>query len=286
MFGYLQVQKSELLVREWDAYRAVYCGLCRQMGKDYSFLSRLSLSYDCTFYAMLLLSLDRACTGFDKGRCRFNPLKKCDFARCENDAYSKAAALTVITVYYKLLDDLTDSGFLKRLLVRLLQPFFGHWRKKAAKRYPALEAAVARMMDAQRAAEQSGAGMDEAAHPTAQMLAEVLTLEARDEMQRRILQELGYQTGRWIYLMDAADDLEKDRKSGNFNPFAQLRTEDLQAYQTSVLNQCLARAYDAYQLLPLIDFKGIFDNMLLYGFPAKQNTVVYRRQEEQHDKSV
>lgn len=56
MFGYLQIQKSELLVRESEAYKAVYCGLCRQMGKDYSVFTRFTLSYDCTFYAMLLMS--------------------------------------------------------------------------------------------------------------------------------------------------------------------------------------------------------------------------------------
>ena len=99
MFGYLQVQKSELLVREWEAYRFVYCGLCKQMGKDYSFLTRLSLSYDCTFYAMLLMSLHRSCKGFDNGRCTFNPLKKCRFARCADSAYSKAAAFSVISAF-------------------------------------------------------------------------------------------------------------------------------------------------------------------------------------------
>lgn len=64
MFGYLQIQKSELLVRESEAYKAVYCGLCRQMGKDYSVFTRFTLSYDCTFYAMLLMSLNRSCKGF------------------------------------------------------------------------------------------------------------------------------------------------------------------------------------------------------------------------------
>ena len=64
MFGYLQVDKAELKVREWEAYKSVYCGLCRQMGRDYSFLSRLALSYDCTYYAMLLMSVHRSCTGF------------------------------------------------------------------------------------------------------------------------------------------------------------------------------------------------------------------------------
>lgn len=75
MFGYLQIQKSELLVRESEAYKAVYCGLCRQMGKDYSVFTRFTLSYDCTFYAMLLMSLNRSCKGFKDGRCTCNPLK-------------------------------------------------------------------------------------------------------------------------------------------------------------------------------------------------------------------
>ena len=75
MFGYLQIQKSELLVRETEAYKAVYCGLCRQMGKDYSVFTRFTLSYDCTFYAMLLMSLNRSCKGFKDGRCTCNPLK-------------------------------------------------------------------------------------------------------------------------------------------------------------------------------------------------------------------
>ncbi|MBQ1838845.1 MAG: hypothetical protein II127_04430 [Ruminococcus sp.] len=287
MFGYLRVQKSELLVREWNAYRAVYCGLCKQMGRDYSFLTRLTLSYDGTFYAMLLMSLSRSCKGFDKGRCTCNPLKGCRFARCEDDAYHKAAALSVISVYYKLVDDLTDSGFWRRLLVRAVKPLFSHWHKKAAKRYPELEQLVFDMMDAQRQVETGEkTGVDAAAHPTAQMLARVLSLEARNEAERRIFSEFGYHLGRWIYLIDAADDLEKDIKRQNFNPFRDCPPEDREAYETRVLNQCLARAYDAYQLMTVVDFKGIFDNMLLYGFPAKQNTVVYRLKEEKDDKSV
>ena len=66
MFGYLQIEKEELLVKEFETYKAVYCGLCKQMGKDYSFLTRLTLSYDCTFYAMLLMSLHSSCGGLRK----------------------------------------------------------------------------------------------------------------------------------------------------------------------------------------------------------------------------
>ena len=116
--------------------------------------------------------------------------------------------------------------------------------------------------------------------------ASVLTLEAKTELQQRVFYELGYHVGRWIYLMDAADDLEKDIKHNSFNPFKSYTGDDLQGYQTRLLNQSLARAYDAYNLIEIVDFKGILDNMLLYGFPSKQNTVVYRPQEVKDEKSV
>jgi len=288
VFGYLQIQKSELLVREYEAYKAVYCGLCKQMGREYSFLSRFALSYDCTFYAMLIMSLKRSCSGFDNGRCRFNPLKKCQFAHVNDDAYSKSAALTVILAYYKLKDDISDSGFFKRIGARLLLPFFSHWRKKAAKRFAYLDEAAAQMMASQLALEgKDNPCLDETAHPTATMLAAVLRHEGEDEATRRVLSELGYQLGRWIYFMDAADDLEKDIKRGSFNPFKNLQTDDLQGYQTQLMNHSLARAYDAYNLLNITDFKGIMDNMLLYGFPARQNAVVHHTSEEEsNDKSI
>ena len=142
-------------------------------------------------------------------------------------------------------------------------------------------------MEAQNKAENSeNAGIDLCADPTAEMLGSILSLEGKDEIQKRVLYEFGYHLGRWIYLIDAADDLEKDIKKDNFNPFRSYSGENLKEYQTSVLNQSLARAFDAYNLINPVDFKGILDNMMLYGFPSKQNTVVNGLQEEKNDKSV
>lgn len=288
MFGYLQIDKAELKVREYEAYKAVYCGLCKQLGKDYSFLTRLSLSYDCTFYTMMLMSLSSGCTGFSDGRCRFNPLKKCRFADCKNDCYSKAAALSVISVYYKLLDELMDSGFWKRLAVRMIKPFFSHWRKKAARRYPETDTIVADMLDKQVKVEaEPSPSLDATAHPTAEMLGKLLGLEAKDELQRRVFYECGYHLGRWIYFIDAADDYEKDVKHDNFNPFRLIESDDLTQRMEQTLNQSLARSYDAYVLIDnLTDFKGILDNMMLLGFPLKQNSVLSKRQEVTNEQSV
>ena len=276
MFGYLQIEKEELLVKEFETYKAIYCGLCKQMGKDYSFLTRLTLSYDCTFYAMLLMSLNRSCKGFKDGRCTCNPLKKCKFATDSGDAYRKAAAFSMISVYYKIIDDIQDSVFFKKLLCKIIKPFFSHQRKKAADKYPDMDKAVSDMMKMQYDAEHSEKpSVDMSAHPTALMLAAVLSAEAHDEIQKRVLYEFGYHIGRWIYLVDAADDIEKDIKSNGFNPFVNKKTGEVKSsdFIKAVLNQSLARAYDAYNLLNFTDFKGILDNMMLLGFPASQNRV-------------
>lgn len=286
MFGYLQIHKDELKVKEYEAYKSVYCGLCKQLGRDYGFLTRLILSYDCTFYAILLMSLKRSCTGFSDGRCKFNPLKKCKFADCKDNAYSKASALSVISAYYKVVDDIDDSGFFKRIALKIAKPFFGRRQKKAARRFPEIENIVSEMMKNQKAAENDElVTIDKAANPTAKMISDLAALEGGNDLQKRVLSEFGYQIGRWVYLIDAADDYEKDKKSGNFNPFIKADIND-KDYINSVLSQSLARAYDAYNLLDIIDFKPIINNMMLYGFPNKQNAVLNNRQEVKNEQSV
>ena len=286
MFGYLQIHKDELKVKEYEAYKSVYCGLCKQLGRDYGFLTRLILSYDCTFYAILLMSLKRSCTGFSDGRCKFNPLKKCKFADCKDNAYSKASALSVISAYYKVVDDIDDSGFFKRIALKIVKPFFGRRQKKAARRFPEIEIIVSEMMKNQKAAENDElVTIDKAANPTAKMISDLAALEGGNDLQKRVLSEFGYQIGRWVYLIDAADDYEKDKKSGNFNPFIKADIND-KDYINSVLSQSLARAYDAYNLLDIIDFKPIIDNMMLFGFPNKQNAVLNNRQEVKNEQPV
>lgn len=285
VFGYVRIQKSELLVREYDAYKSVYCGLCKQLGKDYSVFSRFILSYDCTFYAVLLMSLRRSCSGFKDGRCRFNPLKKCKFCQCGDDALSKAAALSIILSFYKLEDNIKDGGFFKKLGCGIIRPIFARRRKKAAKRYPEIDSFAAEMMTAQADAESSpDCSLDLAADPTATMLSNVMALEAEDETKERIYRQIGYYLGRFIYLIDAADDYSDDIKSGSFNPFKSIENNRFEVMNNN-LSQALAMIYDAYNLLDLVDFKGIIDNIIMRGLPLVQAEVT-RKVKVNYEKSV
>ena len=286
VFGYIRIQKSELLVREYDAYKAAYCGLCKRLGKDYSFVTRFILSYDCTFYSIFLMSVRRSCSGFKDGRCRFNPLKKCKFCQCTDDADSKAAALSVILAYNKLIDNIGDSSFFKRGLYKLVKPLFSRWRKKAAKRYTELDKIVSEMMMAQAEAESDPeCGLDRAADPTATMLARVLELEAETESERRIYSQIGYGTGRFIYLIDAVDDYPDDVKSGNFNPFKDIQENKFDVMSAN-LSQAAASVFDAYNLLDTVDFRGIIDNIILRGLPSVQTEILDKVKEGLYEGSV
>lgn len=288
MFGYIKIHKEELLVREYEAYKSVYCGLCKRMGKEYSFLSKFILSYDSTFYAMFLMSQNYKCTGFERKRCTCNPLKKCTFCKGGEEALSKAAALSVILAYYKLVDDIQDSGFFKRTAVKIIKPIFSHWRKKAAKRYPQIDIFAKEMLYSQFEAEKDAdCCLDMAAEPTARMLSNLFTIETEDKSLKKVYEQLGYQLGRWIYLIDAADDLQDDIKKQNFNPFLLLDEQERNKENYRIiLSRCLAQAYDAYNLIDIIDFKGILDNIILKGLPLTQERVLKGEKGERNERSV
>ncbi|HIQ81381.1 MAG TPA: hypothetical protein IAD32_08915 [Candidatus Scatavimonas merdigallinarum] len=286
MFGYILPDKPDLRIKEFEAYRGVYCSLCRRLGKDYGVFSRLILSYDCTFYAMVQMSLSGSCPQFQKGRCPFNPTKKCNYCAGGQDALRDAAALAVFTFYYKLLDDISDSAKIKALLKKMLRPFAAHWRKKALAGYAEMDKVVSEMFTAQLQAEKDPAcSVDCAAHPTAVMLQKLMERLAKDQTQTRVYGQFGYYLGKWVYLIDAADDLEKDQKRGGFNPFVHdIAGKDLQAapykvslYCNEVLNLNASMLLSAFYLMEFSVFREILENIVEKGMPQMQRKVLFEK---------
>lgn len=281
MFGYVRIHQDELLVKELNQYKSIYCGLCRTLGKEYSILSRFILSYDSTFYAMLLLDLKGVCPGYERKRCRCNPLKKCSYIKNGEDALSKAAALSVISVYFKLIDNIADTKGVKKIFYKLLKSVSKRWCKKAKNNYQYIYDAVKEMSEGQFEAENNqDCHIDMAAEPTAKMLGTILSVEGKTENDKLILSNLGYYLGRWIYLMDAVDDYEEDIKNNNFNPFSSYKGENIKDYFSQVLNSNLAQAYNAWNLLSTSLYNGIIDNILLKGLVAKQKSILSAEENE------
>lgn len=278
MFGYLSLDKGELKLREYELYKSVYCGLCKELGKNYGIISRLVLSYDCTVLAMLSLSLKNEKSCITKERCVCNPLKKCLYCKGDNDSFKFSSAVCVIMTYYKLQDTAEDSKFLKKLFALMFKAFFSHSHKKAAKDYPNIEQSIKKMMKNQVIAENENYGIDKSAESTAVMLSELCVMLSNNELQKKVLEVFGYYLGRWIYLIDAADDIEKDIKNNNFNPFRKYYKNDincLMVYCNNVLNMTASQITSAYNLLDITEYKEILDNIVYNGICAKQKQCLF-----------
>lgn len=279
MFGYVYIDKPELKIKDYEAYRGVYCSLCKTLGKTYGIFARFVLNYDCTFLSLFVMSRTDGCCGFKSGRCPFNPMKKCNYTVNAHEALDKGAALTVISSYYKLLDSISDGGFFKKAACTLIRPFFASWHNKAKKNFPLYEKAVRDMYFAQLEAEKSPETcIDMAAEPTAKMLETIMKLEAENEREEKVLAQMGYHLGKWIYLMDAAADIKEDMKSGNFNPFL-LKFKDADNIPMeeadSLISQSCYLLTKAYELIDKKRFTAILDNIIYNGLTVKQRNIIY-----------
>lgn len=265
MFGYVKACKPELKIKEYETYKAVYCSLCKKLGKSYGILSRFTLSYDFTFLALLNMSLKDGCDGFERKRCAFNPLKKCNY--CKNlDAIDMPAAAAMITLYYKILDNIADERGLKKAGYWCLKPIFSRAHKKAAKLYPQIETAVAEYIAKQNSLEKAMcASIDEAADPTAKVMEKILSLCSENEMQKRVLNRLGYCLGRYIYLLDAAVDLPEDIKSGSYNVLKNVDETEVKERIKGQLYFCVNEAAKAFELLDIKKYKTILGNIIYLG---------------------
>lgn len=289
MFGYVKPYKPELKVKDFEIYKSVYCGLCHTLKKRYGFAARFILSYDTTFLALFLASVNPDCAGFEKKRCPASPFRKRSCCR-SSDSGGFAADVSVILAYYKLEDTLRDSGFFKKAAAVLLKPLLGSFHKKAARNAPSVEKLAYEYIENQFNIEAKEETMiDEAADPTGKLLAGILTLKAGNEIEERIYKRLGYFLGRWIYISDAADDFEDDIKSGNFNALLtgmdHKQTADIKEIKKmalKLLHSCVAEIAAAAELIKYYRFEDIIKNIIYCGLPEVQKSIILGKNKEDH----
>lgn len=271
MFGYVKPYNPELRVRELEEYKAVYCGLCKQLGRSFGVFARFTLSYDFAFLAMLKTALDsEICPETERCACIAHPFCKRIRVR-ENAAMQMAARAAIISVYYKLLDDRADEGFFRRIGAALLLPFAKRARRKALAFADgaAADEAAAKMSAAQAQLETEKCQIpDAAAEPTANFLAAVLKNCAATAEQAAVLERFGYLLGRYVYLCDALDDLEDDRRRGRYNPFLYAGGEAAIAAKNALF-LTTAELSDDFDLLELYRYEGILENIIRIGLRAE-----------------
>ena len=280
MFGYIRTDTPEMRVRENEYYRAVYCGLCRSQGKCTGQCSRFTLNYDFVFLALLRLAIDGRQPEIKKGRCMAHPFKKRAYmAHCEPLAYCAHAA--AILTYGKIVDDISDEKGFKRLKARLSKPLASGMRRKALKQYAELDRLVADGLKKLSEIEKQNLGsVDIPADAFGEILADIVSfgLCGNDE---KIMRKIGKHIGRWIYIVDAADDLEEDLKKQRFNAFAclyggNIPDKDKESVANSLRLELLAAepAFDLIDYNELYDIEAIVSNIIYRGMPKTVERVL------------
>lgn len=217
MFGYVKPVHNELLVREYDFYRATYCGICRAMKKHTGVLSNISLNYDSVFLALVrMLFIDDSEFRAANKRCIAHPLKKRKML-LPNSALEYTARAFAILTYYKMRDDLEDEGLAKRLAVTPVRPIIKSGAKKARLKDVSelCRDKLSKIGELERA---KTASVDEPAALFGELLGEIFA-NGLCGSDRIVTYQCGYHLGRFIYAADAAEDYEEDRKSGKYNPY-------------------------------------------------------------------
>lgn len=280
MFGYVTVCKNALSEQGLKTFKAYYCGLCKAIGKRCSQSARLGLSYDITFLAIVLSSVCKNEISMKDKKCVLHPIR--ENICVENDtALNYAADMGVILTYLKLLDDWNDDKSIKALFSMLL---FANGVRKAKKHYPREYENIRKCLDELSRLEKNNCKeIDETADCFARILEILFTPDfIEDKDTKRILAWLGYNTGRWIYIIDAYNDLEKDVKKNDYNTFkAKYEDKNAQEIKDTIredlytsMTFTLENAASAYNLLEIYKNKEVLDNIMYVALKAKQKSIL------------
>lgn len=258
MFGFVTANLQELTEEQKQRYGAVYCGICRQIRQRSGNMSRLALSYDMVFLALLLMSLYEPQEESGGNACILHPIRHRPWVDSEYVRY--AADMNVALAYYNCLDDWEDEG---KLTAKAAAGVLGGHYPRLAEEYPrqcgAIESCIRTLS---RLEEERCPNPDETANCFGRLMAELMVVH--EDMWQDTLRQVGFHLGRFIYLADGAMDYEKDKKKGKYNPFLCSGIEDRARWE-EYLVLALGCCTREFEKLPLVQDKALMDNILYSG---------------------
>lgn len=291
MFGYVCPFKPELKFKEFDEYKSYYCTLCKTLHKQNGFLAKFFLNYDFTFLALFLASLNSDEKTVKMGKCMVNPLKKCMYRQTDEETFKNVADISVIFLHYKLKDNIKDENIFKKIISGILLFLTKSSFKKAKEKLSEVNNFTNEQMAKQQQTEcMKNIDIHKAAEPSATLLGKVFWyFYKNDEIMSRVLYEFGYNLGKWIYIIDAFDDFEKDVKSKSFNPFIlegyTKKDEALTKYANQLLEECITGYENAYLLIDVKQNNNLIENILFEGNPSTFCRLL-KKAGKKHERSV
>lgn len=277
MFGYVTVYKPELKIKDFEKYRAYYCGLCRTLQKQYGFVGQVTLTYDMTFAIILLTSLYESATEQSDHRCVVHPIKKQQMLQNEITEY--AAAMNVVLAYYHMQDDWQDDKSVKGLAgTALLRRQVKQIEAQYPRQCKVMQEQLQRLQECEKA---GSTDIDLVAGCFGELMGE-LFLYKQDRWEAG-LRRFGFFLGKFIYIMDAFDDIEKDIKGNNYNPLKSLYENKRQEFDEScreMLVMMVAECSEEFEKLPCIIDLDILRNILYDGVWVKYHTKLEKLNKE------
>lgn len=278
MYGYITVNKPELKFKEYDLYRSYYCGLCHCLGQKYGLGGKISITYDMTFLTLLLTGLYEPLENYDKKRCIAHPAVKHEVRTNEITDY--AASMNVLMTYYKCEDDWNDERKLTRKayaagLKKNVSRIADCYPKKAEK----IRDYLRELSDLER---QDETNIDKVASCFGNVCAQIFAM--KDDEWADTLKNMGFYLGKFIYILDAYEDIFKDVKAGRFNVLKTYSDEDgFDSLCENILNDCMARCVRSFECLPIIENVEILRNILYSGVWIRFEAVREKRMTKKDD---
>ena len=270
MFGYVRINKMDLTFREFDYYKGYYCGLCKYLKENHGEVSRLSLNYDITFLIVILTALYKLDSDITYERCIANPLKK--KMRIVNEITEYAASMNILLSYYKLEDNLYDDNGIKD---KLAYELYKGKLKKAYEKYPQKAEYIKQQLGNLRELEkQESKSIDKVSNTFGNLMGEIFVYK-KDEYEQN-LRNLGFNLGKYIYILDAYEDLEEDNKKGRYNPFIDYidKKEELKNKVDRLISMSLGMATKNIEQLNLEFNKSIIDNIIYSGVYLRYKSIL------------
>lgn len=285
MFGYIVVNQPELKFREFDVYKSYYCGLCRDLKKNYGAFGQMTLSYDTTFLVLLLTGLYEPEETAGVTRCIAHPFEK--HATISNPYSDYAAQINTILSYWSCIDDWNDERKYKKLFfAKLLEGGAKKTADELKEKTEIIIDSLKRLSEFEKnPAKDFDTALDNVSGCFGQIMAEVLAYK-HDEWEPT-LRRMGFYLGKFIYIMDAWDDLDKDRNTGSYNPLIPIADQmgysvnasstdhvpdQFYEYVKQLLTMMMAECCKCFETLPIIKNAELLRNILYSGVWARWNS--------------
>ena len=279
MFGYVVIDKPNILIKDYQTYRSYYCGLCKTIGKHCNQIMRFTLNYDIVYLALLGYNYERKEPVFKKGRCPVHLLKKIEYVD-NTEINERIADINSILGYYKVVDDVQDENK-RRIFKSIIKPAY----KKSAKRMPSLDVKIKAGYERIRRHEKENADLTTLSEDFGYLLMDVADA-LTDKCDANLRQMLFY-IGTWVYCIDAVDDIKKDFEKQNFNPF--LRNvkclddkfyDEVENKARILLYRAIEQVTECYNKMEIDISEGALSNIVYRGLKMRTENILKKRGKE------